>query len=171
MRKIKLSLILFLYNAISSHNASFVLNQITVQCTNIHQCSSRDIPPNILLRNDPSMPVHWLSQQPQVRSMRSELGDPDLVVTFTFVNKWPEVKECEDIVNESGYDNVDIRFCPFEEMMIYYNRFSEIKKKNFGDLIKNINFSNVSNYCWRLELQARGAPHVCTLIWLEKNYV
>lgn len=167
--RLECSLILFLYNAISSHNASFVQNQITVQRTNIPQGASRDIPQNIVLRNDPSMPEYWLNRQSQVRAMCSELGDPDLMITFTFANKWPEVKECEDIVNEYGYDNVDIRFCPFEEMMIWHNRFSEIKKNSFGDLIKNMNFGNVSNYCWRLEFQARGAPHVHALIWLEKR--
>ena len=89
------------------------------------------------------------------------------MVTFTFVNKWPEVKNVESIVNGIGYDNLDIRFCPFEEMLIWKQRFKEIKKNGFNFLIKNMNFGEVTNYCWRLEFQARGAPHVHALIWLK----
>lgn len=167
--RLQCSLILFLYNTISSHNASFIQNKLSLQRTHIPIGASRDIPTSIMLRNDPSMPEYWLNRQAQVRAMCSELGDPDLMITFTFVNKWPEVKELEDRINELGFDKVDIRFCPFEEMMIWNERFSEIKTNGFNELIKFMNFGHASNYCWRLEFQARGAPHVHALIWLEKR--
>lgn len=32
-----------------------------------------------------------------------------------------------------------------------------------------MNFGNVQNYCWRLEFQARGAPHIHALIWLDER--
>lgn len=134
--RLQCSLILYLYNSISTHNASFIQNKISVQRTIIPNGASRNIPSNILFKNDTLMPEYWYNRQSQVRAMRSELGDPDLMVTFTFVNKWPEVKECEDIVNSYGFDKVDIRFCPFEEMMIWGKRFKKFRKNLSMNLYK-----------------------------------
>lgn len=33
-------------------------------------------------------------------------------------------------------------------------------KKKFENLIKYLNFGNAVHYCWRLEFQARGVPHI-----------
>ena len=99
----------------------------------------------------------------------STIGDPDLMITFTFVNKWPEVKNTEEKINEMGFDDLDIRFCPFEEMTLWKERFEDIKSNGFNDLIRNMNFGEVAEYCWRLEFQARGAPHVHALIWLKNR--
>ena len=54
-------------------------------------------------------------------------------------------------------------------MLIWKQRFERIKKNGFKDLIQNMNFGKVSEYCWRLEFQARGAPHVHALIWLKER--
>lgn len=167
--RLQCSLILFLYNAISSHNAFYAQRSLSFQKTTIPNGSSRDIPSNFRRKDDPAFPEYWYTKQSQVRAMCAELGDPDLMVTFTFVNTWPEVKECEEKVNNLGYDKMDIRFCPFEEMMIWKNRFYDAKGTNFKEMISNMNFGVATNYCWRLEFQARGAPHVHALIWLENR--
>ena len=62
---------------------------------------------------------------------------------------------------------MDIRFCHFEELLIWNNRFFNIKNNGFQMLIENMNFGKVAHYCWRLEFQERGAPHVHALIWVE----
>lgn len=63
--------------------------------------------------------------------------------------------------------NIDIRFCPYEEIEIWKNRFLDIKVNGFKDLIVYMNFGEQIHYIWRLEFQARGAPHIHTLIWLK----
>ena len=101
--------------------------------------------------------------------MFSQFGDPDLMLTFTFVNKWKEVAEFENEINSYKFDKVDIRFCPVEEMIIWCNRFFDIKAKGFQSLIDGMYLGKVLHYTWRLEFQARGAPHVHALVWLEKR--
>ena len=119
--------------------------------------------------DDPAFPAYWSHRQSEVRSMCSQFGDPDLMLTFTFVNKWNEVKEAERSIKALNYDDVDIRFCPLEEMYIWHNRFYDIKANGFNDLIKSMGFGNVLHFTWRLEFQARGAPHVHALIWLSSR--
>ena len=165
--RLQCSLILFLYNCIMTKKASYINNNISAQRIMIPNGTSRNIPIIHTLKNDPAFPEYWYHKQSHVRAMCAELGDPDLMITFTFVNKWPEVKKIEKKVSGLGYDKVDIRFCPFEEMIIWKKRFEDIKKKGFNDLIKNMNFGEVREFCWRLEFQARGAPHVHALLWLK----
>ena len=167
--RLQCSMILFMYNSIMSSNASFLQNQMSFQRIHIPNGASRNIPSNFKNTKDPAFPDYWYQRQAHVRAMCSNFGDPDLMMTFTFVNKWPEVKKTEEKINGMGFDNLDIRFCPFEKMAIWKERFEDIKKKGFNDLINNMNFGEVAEYCWRLEFQARGAPHVHALIWLKSR--
>ena len=162
-------MILFMNNSIMSSNASYLQNLISFQRICIPNGASRNVPYNFRNTNDPAFPDYWYQKQEHVRAMCAHFSDPDLMVTFTFVNKWPEVKRTEDKINGIGFDNLDIRFCPFEEMAIWKERFEDIKNKGFNDLINNMNFGEVAEYCWRLEFQARGAPHVHALIWLKSR--
>ena len=74
--------------------------------------------------------------------MCTEFGDPDLMITFTFVNDWTEVKQREEQINSLGFDTekMDIRFCPYEEIGIWNCRFYEIYNNGFERLIQNMNF-------------------------------
>ena len=87
---------------------------MSIQRIHIPTGASRDVSNQITRRDDPAFPEYWFMKQCHVRAMCSEFGDPDLMVTFTFVNKWPEVSGVESMVNSLGFDKVDIRFCPFE---------------------------------------------------------
>ena len=91
------------------------------------------------------------------------------MLTFTFVNKWKEVSETEQKINNMHYDNLDIRFCPLEEMYIWHHRFFDVKVNGFNNLIMSMGLGSVVHYAWRLEFQARGAPHVHALIWLSNR--
>lgn len=101
--------------------------------------------------------------------MCTELSDHDLMFTFTFENKWLEVKESEDKINGLQFDKVDIRFSPFEEMMIWSEKISELISDGFKDLAILMNLGLLTNYCWRLEFQARDAPHIHALLWLNER--
>ena len=90
------------------------------------------------------------------------------MITFTFVNKWNEVSDTEKEIGKILGQKLDIRFCALEEMEIWKKRFLAIKKNGFQDLLSGMNLGVPIHYTWRLEFQARGAPHVHSLIWLEE---
>ena len=167
--RLQCSMILFLYSQIMAKKASYINNKISAQRVMVPNGTSRIIPNINSFKSDPAFPEYWYHKQSHVRAMCAQLGDPDLMVTFTFVNNWPEVRKVEEKINALKYDKMDIRFCPFEEMLIWKRRFDEIRKNRFNDLINNMGFGEVSDYCWRLEFQARGAPHVHALIWLKNR--
>ena len=111
----------------------------------------------------PSAPAYWSRRQAEVRAMFRESGDPDLMLTFTFVNKW-EVSAAEQSLRQLLNFPLDIRFCRLETLMIWRGRFHHAKAGNFEQLIKDLSFGTVKHFVWRLEF--RGAPHVHALIWL-----
>ena len=159
---------LFLYHIIQDSAIRFAQTQLSLQPTHIPTGASRDIPPDVLF-NDPSSPAYWSRRQAEVRAMCREFGDPDLMVTFTFVNKWDEVSATEQGLRELFNFPLDIRFCPMETLMIWKDRFSDAKKGKFGQLMTALGFGPVKHFIWRLEFQVRGAPHVHALIWLANR--
>ena len=48
------------------------------------------------------------------------------------------------------------------------NRFDEISKNGFNDILEVIGVGKCKHYFLRLEFQGRGAPHVHCLIWYEQ---
>ena len=166
--RLQCHLILFLYNLIEDQAAWFPQSRLSVQSLAVPLGTNRDLPGDIMF-NDPSTESYWRKRQSEVRGMCHEFGDPDLMLTFTFVNKWPEVREAERRVSNLYGSSLDIRFCPLEAMTIWKNRFSDCKAKKFQNLITAMGFGRVSHYVWRLEFQARGAPHVHALIWLSSR--
>ena len=158
---------LYLYHVIQDSALRFVRHQISIQPVSLPDGVNRDIPGDLLF-DDPSSPSYWSKRQNEVRAMCREYGDPDLMITFTFVNKWPEVKETEDNLHEMFGFPMDLRFAPVETMMIWKHRFLDIKDRSFQTLIQSIGFGTVRHFVWRLEFQARGAPHVHSLIWLKR---
>ena len=157
---------LYLYHVIQDSALRFVRRQISIQPVSLPDGVNRDIPGDLLF-DDPSTPSYWSKRQNEVRAMCREYGDADLMITFTFVNKWPEVKETEDNLHEMFGFPLDLRFAPVETMMIWKHRFYDIKDGTFQSLIQSIGFGKVRHFVWRLEFQARGAPHVHSLIWLK----
>ena len=161
-------LILFLYNLIEDQAAWFPQTRLSMQPLALPDGTNRDIPGDLMF-NDPATETYWRKRQAEVRGMCHEFGDPDLMLTFTFVNKWAEVAEAERSVSDFYGSSLDIRFCPFEAMTIWKARFSQIKAHDFQHLITALGFGRVAHYVWRLEFQARGAPHVHALIWLSSR--
>lgn len=101
--------------------------------------------------------------------MSSLYGHPDLMLTFTFNNKWAESLSTQDYLAEQLARRLDLRFCPVDTLDIWNERFASAKRSGFSPLISAMGFGKVSHYIWRLEFQARGAPHVHALIWLEEE--
>ena len=118
--------------------------------------------------NDPSTSTYWNHRQSEVRALCHQFGDPGLMLTFTFVNRWPEVSEIERDARDLFHHSLDIRFCPAQTMQIWRSRFHDVKAKNLQKLIAVMGFESVAHYVWRLEFQARGTPHVHALIWLSQ---
>ena len=167
--RLQCNLILFLYHIIMDHDTAYEQNNLSRQLINIPNGTSRHIPPQKFRSDDPAFPTYWSRRQAEVRTMCSQFGDPDLMLTFTFVNKWPEVENIEKMINDQMFDHLDIRFCPYEEMEIWKSRFFNVKICGFDILIKTMGLGDVEHYTWRLEFQARGAPHVHSLVWLKER--
>ena len=167
--RLQCHLILFLYHLIMDHDTSFYFNKISMQNVYVPEGTSRNIPPQSHRSDDPAFSTYWSRRQAEVRTMCSQFGDPDLMLTFTFVNKWPEVEKIENDINSLSFDKIDIRFCPLEEMYIWDQRFKDIMSCRFSQLTNSLGFGMAAHYTWRLEFQARGAPHVHALIWLHNR--
>lgn len=99
--------------------------------------------------------------------MCRQYGDPDLMLTLTFVNNWPEINNIRGSLQEEIGRRLDMRFCPVEELMVWRSRFHDVKEHDFSFLTTALGFGTVKHHCWRLEFQARGAPHVHALLWLD----
>ena len=164
--RLQCHLILFLYNLIEDQATWFPQTRLSIQPLVTPSGTNRDIPSDLMF-NDPSTQSYWRKRQAEVRAMCHEFGDPDLMLTLTFVNKWPEVRRFEEKISQLYGYRIDIRFCPMETMMIWKSRFYDIKKHEFQKLVTAMGFGSVVHYVWRLEFQARGAPHVHALIWLS----
>ena len=158
---------LYLYHVIQDSAIRFVRNRLSIQPVSLPEGVNRDIPGDLLF-DDPSAPAYWSKRQNEVSAMCREYGDPDLMVTFTFVNKWPEVEAAEEHLHELFGRPLDLRFAPVDTMMIWKDRFYDVKDSQFATLIETIGFGDVRHFVWRLEFQARGAPHVHSLIWLSE---
>ena len=161
-------LTLFLYHVIQDHTLSFARNKLSVQPLQVPPGTNRDMDGQVLA-NDPSSPSYWRARQSEVRGLCRQYGDPDLMVTFTFVNKWDEVDAIKNSITEQTGRTLDLRFCPLEEMLIWRSRFTDVKEQDFNLLTIALGFGPVKHYTWRLEFQARGAPHVHALLWLQTS--
>ena len=159
---------LFLYHIIQDSAIRFAQSQLSLQPTVIPTGASRDIPPDLFF-NDPSAPAYWSRRQAEVRAMCREFGDPDLMLTLTFVNKWEEVTVTEQSLRQVFNFPLDSRFCPLETLMIWKSRFYDAKGANFEELMQALGFGPVKHFVWRMEFQVRGAPHVHALIWLQNR--
>ena len=163
--RLQCHLALFLYHIIQDYAISFHRTKLSLQPVNLPDGANRliDSPPTFV---DPSSPAYWNARQAEVRAMCQQFGDPDLMLTLTFVNKWPEVASIESALRETLAVPLDLRFCPLETMMVWKYRFSDIKTQDFRQLMTMLGFPAPIHYTWRLEFQSRGAPHVHALIWL-----
>nr|CAD2173822.1 unnamed protein product [Meloidogyne enterolobii] len=88
----------------------------------------------------------------------NETGKPDLFITFTCNPADPDILKCL-FKNQTASDRPDI-----------VTRVFNLKKKYLLELILNENiFGKVIGYCWVIEYQKRGLPHLHLLITLEKK--
>ena len=164
--RLQCHLALFLYHLIQDYNLSFARSQLSIQRINVPNGTNRllDSP---VFACDPSSPTYWRARQSEVRAMCRHFGDPDLMLTLTFVNHWPEIDSITGSIEDATGKRLDMRFCPLEELMVWRSRFKDVKKQKFNLLTTAMGFGPVKHYCWRLEFQARGAPHIHALLWLE----
>ena len=164
--RLQCHLALFLYHLIQDAALSFERARLSLQPVTVPEGTNRNIPSTLFMR-DPSSSAYWSARQAEVRAMSREFGDPDLMLTFTFVNKWPDVTAVEEANSRLMGFPLDIRFSPVETMVIWKTHFTDVKRDGFSYLIRALGFGTVAHFIWRLEFQARGAPHVHALIWLK----
>nr|CAD2209450.1 unnamed protein product [Meloidogyne enterolobii] len=88
----------------------------------------------------------------------NETGKPDLFITFTCNPNDPDILKCL-FKDQTASDRPDI-----------VTRVFNLKKKYLLELILNENiFGKVIGYCWVIEYQKRGLPHIHLLITLEQK--
>ena len=166
--RLSCSLLLWFYHLIEDSEMYYYSNHISFQKVRMPEGSSRNVPSQGK-PNDPAFADYWKSKQAHVRGMSSIFGAPDLMITFTFSNKW---SDCQSFL--SGLKGVfdmggDMRFCPVDTMHIWNKHFARSSERAFKTLCQNMQLGEAVHYMWRLEFQARGAPHVHALIWLSKR--
>ena len=166
--RVQCHLALFLYHVIQDYALAFHRTKLSIQPVALPEGANRliDAPPTY---RDPSSPAYWNERQAEVRAMCQQYGDPDLMLTFTFVNKWPEVHSVEAAIADGLGRQLDLRFCPLECMMIWKHRFADVRANDFRQLLELLGFPPPIQYTWRLEFQSRGAPHVHALLWLSER--
>ena len=85
--------------------------------------------------NDPAFNIYWNNKSSEVRAMAEQFGSPDLIITFTFNNKWSEVDEFRPL---NWWKNPP---CRNNTPIINYSKSSEWKVKDivepFNKLINN----------------------------------
>lgn len=110
----------------------------------------------ILPATFPGSPRHQAACYMDVVAIAGKYGKPDLFVTFTSNPKWQEVTDALP-PNVSAIHRPDI-----------VNRVFHMKKEHLiKDITKADLFGKVRAYCWVIEFQKRGLPHMHMLIWLD----
>ena len=165
--RLQCHLALFLYHIIQDFKMRFAQSKLSIQPVNVPTGTNRLLESPVFAC-DPSSPTYWRARQAEVTAMCRQYGDPDLMLTLTFVNHWPEIANITSAVEDSVGRHLDMRFCPVEELMVWRSRFQDVKQNDFNLLTTALGFGPVKHFCWRLEFQARGAPHVHALLWLQE---
>ena len=164
-------LLLYLYNLISFNETKFYNRNIITQRIQMPEGIERYFSELIAKPDDPSFPEYWVRKQSEVSAMIEVYGSPDLMMTLTFNNNWPDVKQIrQNVAHElsCNLSDFELFLCPLETMTIWDTHFKQLTKNGFSDITSKMGLGNAIHYVWRLEFQARGAPHVHALIWLEK---
>lgn len=168
-------LILFCFDLIEKDENFYFQNFVKPkQFVQVPENYNRSIPTKAIIRKaDPSFGLYWHIQLESINGYCEIFGNPDLMMTLTFGNNWPE---CSEILNEikSRFiefqdSNFDMLYCGVESMFIFEERLSKIKENKFEKWLKYCNLPKCSHFVCRLEFQNRGAPHVHILMWLEKR--
>ena len=165
-------LLLYLYNIVLFSETQFYNRNIITQRIQMPAGIDRNFNEIIARPDDPAFPEYWLHKQNELNAMIEVYGVPDLMITLTFNNHWPEVHEIrQNIANtlNSNISNYDLNVCPIESIMIWRSHFKKLSRNGFNDITKKMGLGKTKYYMWRLEFQARGAPHVHALIWLEHS--
>lgn len=105
------SMILYIYDIITrDENCTFqnCVKSTRVQKPNDETGEGTDIK---ISKNDPAFNLYWYNRNSEVSAMTEQFGPPDLMLTFTFNNKWDEV----DNFIEKNYivyteKNINLRF-------------------------------------------------------------
>ena len=86
-------------------------------------------------------------------------GKPDLFITFTCNSNWPEIKN-NLLPGQEPSDRPDL-----------ISRVFSLKTKQLiEDIVAKQLFGPVSGYCYTIEFQKRGLPHMHLLIILHNSY-
>ena len=163
-------LLLYLYNIISYEDTAFYNRQVVIQRIEMPRGVERDFSEMDARPDDPAFPEYWKRKETEVMAMIESYGDPDLMMTLTFNNGWEEIQGItESIAHEfdSPRTHYELKVCPVETMRIWKNHFDALSSKSFSDITTKMGLGKTEHFVWRLEFQARGAPHAHILLWLE----
>ncbi|CAF1074181.1 unnamed protein product [Brachionus calyciflorus] len=98
--------------------------------------------------------AYWKAKYHDLISIINSKGLPNLFVTLTANDSWPELK----ILLEKNKNKCPL-FNPVEVSEYFFNRLSSI--------MKQVNSKNVTNHWCRIECQNRGSLHAHILLWLK----
>lgn len=126
---------------------------------------------NIVRKDDPSFSTYWFTQLQGINAYCEQFGNPDLMITLTFGNKW---NECTDFIADIkksfpkfSDSHFDMLYCGVESMFFFRDRLSTITKNSFSEFLELSRLPKCAHNVVRLEFQGRGAPHVHIMLWLE----
>ena len=133
--------------------------------------TDRFIPVGSLVRkDDPSFGTYWFTQLQAINAYCEQFGNPDLMITLTFGNKWNEcidfIQQMKEEFPEFNDSHFDMPYCGVESMHFFKDRLSRITKKSFEEFLEISELPRCEHYVIRLEFQGRGAPHVHIMLWL-----
>ena len=164
-------LLLYLYNLVSYQETKFYNSKVITQRIQMPQGVERNFNELFAKPNDPAFPQYWIRKQNEVTAMIEVYGSPDLMMTLTFNNNWKHVRGIRQEISRelhSNLSNYELYMCPLETMLIWETHFKQLTQNGFNDITNKMGVGDTVHYVWRLEFQARGAPHVHALIWLKR---
>ena len=115
---------------------------------------------------------YWQRQNGDLRAMCEAWGPMTFFVTLSCAEyKWPELhdylrKKNADLENIETMTSDDlIKKDPVSVSEFFMRRFEGLMKNMI--LQKNGPLGTIEHYWWRLEYQARGAPHIHMVLWAK----
>ena len=165
-------LLLYFYNLILFHETKFYNNKIIRQRIQMPKGVNRNFNEIIARPEDPAFPEYWIRKQNEVTAMIEAFRSPDLMITLTFNNNWEEIRPIREKIAVELHANIsdyELYTCPIETMVIWNTHFKNLSQNGFSDITIKMGLGPTKYYIWRLEYQARGAPHIHALIWLDNS--
>uniref|UniRef100_A0A914VPN6 ATP-dependent DNA helicase n=1 Tax=Plectus sambesii TaxID=2011161 RepID=A0A914VPN6_9BILA len=127
---------------------------------------------NSILANCRGTTQYWNNQMRHLTAMDANAGPATFFVTLSAKEyKWEDVREVLELLNQDIPNVTTLRqgFLTTKDPVTvsnqFYNRFKTLMKEAI--LNEDGPFGKVEYYFWRIEYQARGAPHIHMKLWVK----